>query len=229
MNKHFQSTCWQQFKLVNSGNPKLARRAMNEICTTYWQPLLHFAQSIGCSLEDAEDCVQGFLARASSDEFFAKADPEKGRMRSFLLVTFRRYIYDEWRKSNSQKRGGGTVQINFDDCDEQSPDSDPAIAYDQKWAVTVIGTAKENLQDRYASQGKAEIHRALEFCIDGTPLEDFKATASELDMSDSALKAAVFRIRKRFGEEVRKAVAETVANENDIDDELSWLIEVLNK
>lgn len=229
MSNHFQSTCWLQFKQVNSGNPKLARRAMNEICTAYWLPLLHFAQSIGCSHEDAEDCVQGFLAMASSGEFFSEADPEKGRMRSFLLVTFRRYIYDEWRKSRAKKRGGGVALLDFDDCNEPSPDSGPAVAYDQKWAVTVINTAKENLQTRYASQGKEQIHRALEPCIDGTPLEDFDVTAELLSLSPSALKAAVFRIRKRFGEEVRKAVAETVANENDIDDELSWLIEVLNK
>lgn len=232
MSRHssnFQTTCWEHFQSINSGNPRLVKRALNEICKTYWTPLYHFAVSMGCSHQEAEDCVQGFLATASTSDFFNQADQSKGRMRSFLLISFKRYVYDEWKKNRAKKRGGDTLTCSYHEVDSSSNEPDPAIAFDQHWAITVIETAKSNLKKRYTLQNKKQLYAQLEACIDGTPLPHAQKVSEALEMSPSALKAAIFRIRQRFGQEVRNAVAETVTSEHEIDDELSWLIEVLNK
>jgi len=202
---------------------------MNEICQTYWHPLHRFALSIGCSHEDAEDCVQGFLAKSSESDFFTLTDPNKGKMRSYLLIAFKRYIYDVWKKSHALKRGGGVAFTTLEKCSPPSDDSDPSLAFDQQWALTVIASAKENLKHRYHKIGKSQHFIELESCIDGSPLANTSKTAETLGVSTSTLKTIIHRIRKRFGEEVRKAVTETVASEEDIDDELRWLIDVLGK
>lgn len=202
---------------------------MNDICQTYWQPLHHFALSLGCNNEDAEDCVQGFLAKAAENDFFTLADPNKGLMRSYLQVAFKRYIYDIWKKGHALKRGGGAQITHLNSYHQHAIDEEPSLAFDRQWALTVIETAKKGLKIRYCSIGKELHFSELEGCLDGSALADTSKTAKILNISTATLKTVVFRIRKRFGEEVRKAVMETVANENDIDDEIRWLITVLEK
>ena len=52
--------------------------------------------------------------------------------------------------------------------------------------------------------------------------------AAELGMSTGAVKVAVHRLRKGFGEAVRAEVAQTVDNEDEVTEELRYLIEVLS-
>lgn len=200
---------------------------MNDICLTYWRPLHHFALSLGCSNEDAEDCVQGFLAKAGGNDFFNNADPKRGRMRSYLLVAFRRYIYDDWKKCQALRRGGNAQITPLKSHHQLSTCADPALIFDQQWAITIIEAAKKNLKLRYHNLGKDLHFSTLETCIDGSSLADTNKAAETLGISTATLKTAVYRIRKRYGEEVRKAVIETVANEDEVDDELRWLIKVL--
>ena len=226
---HFPSTCWTRFQQIHSGNPVLAQRALNEVCSTYWKPLHTYALSIGCSHQDAEDCVQGFLAKAASPGFFNDTDSKKGKMRSFLLVSFKRYIYDVWKKQLALKRGGGVKPLSLEESRDHPITADPALAYDQQWAILMVDQAKEALKQRYQSQGNAALHQALEPYLDGTPLSHPESLATQLGMSVSALKAAAHRHRKRFGTAIHFAVAETVDEPSQVEAELQWLIQILSK
>lgn len=226
--RKFPSTRWTCVQRICSGDKAEARAAMEEVCQTYWRPLYGFAISMNSSHQDAEDCVQGFLARVSSEDFFEDVSPHAGKLRSYLLVSFKRYIYDSWKKESSQKRGGTSRNLPLDEfllADNQA--SDPARAYDQEWAKVVVDDTHERLKNRYIEQGNEEIYHELEPYIDGSPLEDTEATAQKLNLSSVALKSAVHRIRRRFGDELKKVVAETVHSEDDVDEEIRWLIKVL--
>ena len=48
-------------------------------------------------------------------------------------------------------------------------------------------------------------------------------------MSEGAVRVAVHRMRKRFGECLRAELAETVADPADIDDELKHLLSVVSR
>jgi len=227
--KKFPSTKWTCIQRICSGDESEARAAMEAVCQTYWLPLLSFAKSMKLSHQDAEDCVQGFLSRISSGNFFDDLAPYRGKLRSYLLVSFKRYIYDEWKKQSSQKRGGSIPDLSLDEFlvkDEIT--SEPDIVFDQEWAKVVVDETYVRLENRYNEQGKGTVYRELKSCIDGSPVENTVATAQKLEISSTALKSAVHRIRRRFGEELHKAVAETVHAEDDVDEEIRWLIKVLN-
>ena len=53
-----------------------------------------------------------------------------------------------------------------------------------------------------------------------------KAGKSELF---DAVKVAVHRLRRRYGQLLRSAISETVSNETDLNDEMRYLVEVLRK
>jgi RNA polymerase sigma-70 factor (ECF subfamily) len=226
----FPSTRWTCIQRICSGNKSEARAAMEEVCQTYWRPLYGFAISMNPSHQDAEDCVQGFLVRVSSEDFFDAMTPHRGKLRSYLLVSFKRYIYDSWKKQSSQKRGGANRDLTLDEfLVEDEHGSDPALAYDQEWAKVVVDDTHERLKNRYIEQGNIEIFNELESCIDGTPLVNTADTAQKLNLSSVALKSAVHRIRRRFGDELRKVVAETVHSEDDVEEEIRWLIKILQR
>ena len=53
--------------------------------------------------------------------------------------------------------------------------------------------------------------------------------AAQLGMSEGAVKVAVHRLRRRFGNLLRAAITETVSNEADLNDEMRYLVAVLRK
>jgi len=52
--------------------------------------------------------------------------------------------------------------------------------------------------------------------------------AAALGMSEGAARVAVHRLRKRFRELFRAAVADTVSGPEEVEDELRYLVEVLS-
>jgi len=53
--------------------------------------------------------------------------------------------------------------------------------------------------------------------------------ATSLGMSEGAIKVALHRLRQRYGELVRAEIAQTVANQEDVDEELRYLFAVLRE
>lgn len=151
-------------------------------------------------------------------------------MRSLLLVAFKRFIFDIWKKNSAQKRGRDTTVFQSDEeLISLENTLNPSIAYDQQWAIIIVEQAKSNLSQRYREQGNENLYSHLEPLIEDKGETDYKTLAETLNLSLSAVKSAIHRIRQRFGSEIRAAVAETVADENEIEAELSWLIQVLSK
>jgi len=82
------------------------------------------------------------------------------------------------------------------------------------------------LREEFARQGKTEVFAALEPCLTGgEEMLPYAELMVRLDMKPSALKMAVHRLRKRFGELLREEIAQTVARPEEVDAEIRHLIE----
>ena len=141
----FQPTRWTLVAKLNA-EPLQSNQALNQLCAIYWHPLYVFARSSGKSPEDAEDAVQGFLARGVDKALFSMADQQRGKMRNFLLTSFKRFMKDEWVKQMAEKRGGGNV-ISIDFAEEEShfanhAAEDPALGFDKRWALMMVEQAR---------------------------------------------------------------------------------------
>lgn len=228
----FQATRWTLVQRVKEANTVDAQEALNVLCSLYWRPLYVFARSYGRSMEDAEDVVQGFLAKGIEKALFSAADREKGKMRTFLLTAFKRYLRDEYVKSVAQKRGDGKVdatdiaaeESRWEDVDA----ADPTASFDKRWAIIVVESAREQLRKKYASEGKEEFYEALAESLTGEVEGGYQAIADRLDVSLSAVKVGVHRLRKRFGEMLRAEIVETIGEGEDPDKELKYLIGILS-
>ncbi len=101
----FQSTRWTVV-LAAAGDhatPSQSHEALSELCRIYWRPVYLILRRDGHAPADAQDLTQGFFADFITTRFYARADREKGRFRSFLLGVLKHFVSDcgrvRWRKS----------------------------------------------------------------------------------------------------------------------------------
>ena len=231
-NSSFQATRWTLVQRVKEANAADAQEALNVLCSMYWRPLYAFARGYGRSMEDAEDVVQGFLAKGIEKALFSAADQDKGKMRTFLLTAFKRYLRDEHVKSVALKRGDGKVDTTDIAAEEErwadSKAVDPTVGFDKRWAIIVVESAREQLEKKYASEGKSDLYKALADSLTGELEEGYQSIADRLEISLSAVKVGVHRLRKRFGEMLRAEIVETIGEGEDADQELRYLIGILS-
>ncbi|MEZ5300352.1 MAG: sigma-70 family RNA polymerase sigma factor [Verrucomicrobiales bacterium] len=230
----FPATRWSLVLRARGADERAAGRALSELCGAYWYPLYVYARRVGNGAEDAEDLTQGFFARLLEKDYFAEADQRRGRLRSFLLASFKHYMHDEWDKSRAQKRGGGETPLSIDAAmaeeryrlepqDKASPD----VVYERRWALTALENFVGALRDDYAAAGKAEVFDALQPHLTGDAEGGYAGAAEKLGISEGAARVAAHRLRKRYGEVMRREIAQTVETEDEVDDEIRTLFAAL--
>ena len=100
----FPSTDW---RLVFASRPHGAsgtRESTAELCAVYWYPVYAFLRKRGHSTDDAADLTQGFFAHILGNGLLARAQPEKGRLRSLLLASLTNFVTNERERTSARKR-----------------------------------------------------------------------------------------------------------------------------
>jgi RNA polymerase sigma-70 factor (ECF subfamily) len=230
----FATTRWDVVLASAETQVPGADRALTELCRTYWPPLYAFVRRRGYSVADAEDLVQEFFAHFLQDRAIKKADSGRGRFRTFLLTSLSNFLANEWDRAGAAKRGGKFQFIAIDQLAAAeweaaaSDSSDSAeMAFDVRWAQTIIDAALAQLRDEAKARGKGEVFETLRRFLAADNVTSYEAAAAELNMPASALKTAIHRLRANFRAVVRREVARTVASPSEIEEELRYLRSVL--
>jgi RNA polymerase sigma-70 factor (ECF subfamily) len=229
--RQFTTTRWSVVVAAGRDSTVESRQALETLCETYWQPLYFFVRHRGHSADEAEDLIQGFFLRLLEKGAVEKADRERGRFRTFLLSSLKNYLVDEWRRTETGKRGGGQVVLSLDfdsmqhlcgpDC---FPDLSPDLVFARRWAVTLIERTLDRLREAYRGAGNEKVFKELKPCMNGDKdRPPYRKLAGTLDMTEGAVKMAVHRLRQRFRDTLREEIAQTVADPSEIDDELQAL------
>ena len=211
-----------------------AEAALEKLCRTYWFPLYAFARRQGNSPEDAQDLTQEFFSRLLEKNYIAKADPERGKFRTFLLRSLKNFLINEWKRAGRLKRGGGLEFLSIDAnaaedryAAEAPDESNPDAEYETRWAVTLIELVLTSLRHEFDEADKTRLFEELKGFIWGDKSSaSYAEIGGQLNLSEGTVKMAVHRLRQRFRELLREEVAHTVARPEDIDDELRHLIRV---
>jgi purine-nucleoside phosphorylase len=105
----FLTTRWTLVVGSQGRDTTVVRRALEELCQTYWRPVHAFIRRRGHAVHEAQDLTQEFFARLLASDGLQRADPARGRFRSFLLSAVKHFLANEWDKARTLKRGGGEV------------------------------------------------------------------------------------------------------------------------
>jgi RNA polymerase sigma factor (sigma-70 family) len=227
----FLSTSWTLVLAAGSTSNE-GQAALDALCRRYWFPLYSFLRRRGHAHHEAEDLTQSFFGELLRRRDLGQAQREKGRFRSFLLTALKNHVSDEKSRDRAQKRGGGRKILPLDIQSaearyslEPAHDLTPERLFDRQWARTLIDQALVDLRLHYASTSQEKLFDALKTClIDQENRIPMAQVAATLKMTEAAAKVASHRMRKRFGKILRSGVAATVANPEDVEDELRSLL-----
>jgi DNA-directed RNA polymerase specialized sigma24 family protein len=232
----FATTHWNVVLAAGQPESPEAALALEQLCRTYWYPLYAHVRRQGRTPEDSQDLTQAFFAHLFRQDFLHGLGSDKGRFRSFLLACLNHFLSDERDRAQAAKRGRGHPVISLDAQlaerrfrEEPSDGVTPEIAYERRWAATLLERAQNRLATEYAARGKTDLLRRLEeFPLGERGESSFRDSAFRLGLSESALKSAVHRMRFRYREMVREEVAHTVKDPDEVEAELRHLIAVVS-
>jgi RNA polymerase sigma-70 factor (ECF subfamily) len=232
----FATTHWSVVLAAGTAQSSEANQALEQLCRTYWYPLYAYIRRRGHDAAEAQDLTQEFFSRLCKKNYPAQADRAKGKFRSFLLLTLNHFLADEHDRATTQKRGGGQTVISLDDespenryrlepADELSPEK----LFERRWAQTILDQALNRLRAEFVQQGKAAVYEVLKAFEPGEQNAlSYAEAAARLDVTESAVKSMIYRLRERHRELVREEIAHTVSTVAEVDEELRHLIALIS-
>jgi RNA polymerase sigma-70 factor (ECF subfamily) len=230
----FATTHWSVVLTAGTGDAPEARNALEKLCQAYWYPLYGYVRRRGYSPDDAKDLTQSFFAWLLERNWLGRADQQRGRFRSFLLTSFSRFLANEWDRFKAQKRGGGQiVALEFDAAEmlcqgELANNMTPEQSFERRWAIILLDQVMNRLSAEFAQDGKSELFAILKPCLLGERTsQPYAALADKVGMTEGSVKVAVHRLRQRYRQILRDAIADTVEKPEEIEGELRHLFSVL--
>ena len=229
----FPTTRWTLVVAAGDHRRKEASSALVSLCESYWYPLYAYLRRRGYPADQAQDLTQEFFMRVLEGRYLDRANPEKGRFRSFILASLKFFVADENDRDRAQKRGGGMlVPLEFSSGEERyqrepAHDETPERIFERRWALSVLERVVERLRDEFVQHGRPEQFERLKVFLLGQSDAPYAALAGEMKTSEGALKVAIHRLRKRYRHLFREEIADTVADPADVESELQYLASVL--
>jgi RNA polymerase sigma factor (sigma-70 family) len=232
----FATTHWSVILAAAEEDSPRAAAALEQLCRTYWKPLYVYVRRRGYGTEDAQDLTQEFFFGFLRKHRFARADPLRGRFRSFLLSSINHFLANEWDRVRAVKRGGRVSFIALEDntverlCLQESfTRASPEQIYEKSWAMALLQRVLGRLREEWAAAGRSRQFDELKPGLTGEqPSKGYADLASRLETTEAAVKMAVKRLRTRYGQLLREEIAHTVADATEAEDELRYLCTVMS-
>jgi len=221
-----------------TGN-ETARKALSELCKTYWRPIFAFICRRGYSIPDAQDLTQDFFLMVLEGNLLQRADSSRGRFRSLLLKALQNFLIDSAAKKNARKRGGEMQFVSWDEWMSETPSQlsisgreaehwSAETIYDVRWAATVVEYALRQVGEEFEKKGRRRVFDVLSSYLEADRQDvSYTSLSKTLGVPETNVKRLVHQMRQRYRALLREQVAQTVENADDVDEELRYLCAAL--
>jgi RNA polymerase sigma-70 factor (ECF subfamily) len=228
----FPKTSWTL--VVAAGDPmhQDCRDALVRLCENYWYPVYAYVRRRGYSEMEAQDLTQDFFVRILEGRYLNRADPNRGRFRSFLLNSCKFFLADQADRARAQKRGAGAIlpfevasgeqRYRFEPLDNETPEH----IFERGWALMLLDRAVSRLRDEFTQHGTPGDFEKLKVFLLGQAEVPYADLAREMGAPEGRLKVAIHRLRKRYRNLFMSEIAETVADPAEVNSE-KFLFSVL--
>jgi RNA polymerase sigma factor (sigma-70 family) len=204
----FHTTSWS---LVRSSRNL---EVLNALVGIYWKPLYFFVRQQGHDNETAKDIVQEFVTTLIERDAFLKADPARGRFRTFLLSALGNFLKDRARGLARGKRGGGQALLSIDVQSgekefvlESRAGEAPERVLGRAWARTLWSRSMADLE------GDPAHLEAFRMYLRDAGYEEICARTG---LSVAAAKVAVHRLKQRLRDVLLGYLARTAADDAEL-------------
>ncbi|HOU22067.1 MAG TPA: hypothetical protein PKX16_07585 [Kiritimatiellia bacterium] len=237
----FPTTDWGLFVDIRGGSQAKKQAALEILARRYWKPVFRFLQFSGKDEESAKDLTQAFFAEWIESNAFAKADEQKGRFRSFMLASLKRFAANEHRADQAQKRRPAAGLLSLDELmdNEEKPfepeDADtPDKAFDRAWAVEVVRRVLKHLETECRNKGQVAhfdifSRRLIQPILNGLEAPSMAMLAARHGLTEkqagNLLETAKRAYRRLLEEEIRLYAA----SDSEVSEEVMNIFAILNQ
>jgi RNA polymerase sigma-70 factor (ECF subfamily) len=207
----FPTTEWSMMTAASSSE------CWNGIALAYWRPIFYFIRARRYPLQDAEDLTQEFLFRVFSKELASKADPARGRFRSYLLRILTRFLSEQVGGRATRQRQFDRKQIAIsqlltedDRRFEPTVDQDPETVFMQAWARSILAEAHLQTLMELEAEGKPHwlaIYHHATTDSPGQPRPTQEQLAARYELSRDQVRYAIEQVPKRIMSKLAKLIS----------------------
>jgi RNA polymerase sigma-70 factor (ECF subfamily) len=167
--------------------------------------------------DDAEDLTQGFFAELIARNDLATIEPERGRLRAYLVTAIGNYLANADRDARRQRRGGGTQVVSLEEealveIEENlksNPSASPERALERRLALRVLAAARKQLYEEWVEKGREQHWHALCHLLEQDPERgEYRRLSEKLGYDEVNTRQLVRRLRERH-----RRIVEYLANE----------------
>jgi RNA polymerase sigma-70 factor (ECF subfamily) len=231
----FATTHWSVVLAAGQSGSEQQAAALEKLCRAYWYPLYAYVRRRGHGPEDAQDLTQEFFLRLIEKNWLNGVAPEGARFRSYMLTMVKGFLANAYDRAQAAKRGGGRVIVPLDPqqaeerfSNEPATTETPESVFERRWALAVLEEALHRLRAAAGAADKARHFEHLNPFLSREPDDgEYARLAEQLGMSAGAVGVAVHRLRQRYRETLRATVADTLANPDQVDEELGHIFAAL--
>ncbi|MAD19862.1 MAG: hypothetical protein CMJ52_06530 [Planctomycetaceae bacterium] len=215
--------------------------SLDRLVRRYWPPLFAYVRATGCSPQEANDVVQGFIADVILERNLpGSADRDRGRFRGLLFRSIGNYLKDRHRRETSLKRrpaAGRPTSIDVTDpgmlaCGDRDT---PERSFTRHWVATLLRRAVETVRSSFLdSQRETEWmileSRLVRPMLDGSDPVPYASLVESLGLRDVPQAAAYLVNGKRaLGRAILDEIGETVPSPGQVDSEARDLLRLLSE
>jgi RNA polymerase sigma-70 factor (ECF subfamily) len=219
-NHEFDTTSWSLIRAVGEVH------AFDTFVRIYWKPLYFFVRQHGADNETAKDIVQEFLTTVLERGSLTKADPARGRFRTFLLAALTNFMKDRQKAASRQKRGGDQTILSLDFADgereyalEVASGEPPEKVLHRTWARTLWKQALAELK------GEPSHLEAFKLYMADVGYEEI---GRRTGLTPAAAKMAVHRMKGQLKDIVQHYILQTVQDEDELQAEIAEFMGLLS-
>jgi DNA-directed RNA polymerase specialized sigma24 family protein len=197
------ATRWSLLGGLHHGGEAERAAAWGWFAQVYWPAVYGYVRRSGLSPEDAGDATQDFFAHALSSQLIDKADKARGRLRTLVMVSMKRFLITQYRASTTQRRGGagpGPISLDLAEVEgwygrEPSDGLTPEVMFDRRWLASLLREAVHAVKADFDERGSGDAFaQALPLALDAG-----ERGSAELESTKSpALRSQAHRIRKQL-------------------------------
>ena len=231
----FATTNWSLVLAVMDTAPGRSFDALERLCTRYWFPVYASIRRHGNDVHQAEDLTQGFFEFVIEHGLLQRAQRDRGRFRNFILTSLNNFLHNHHDRATAAKRGGKHQIVPLDDVNaEQILASEPAQTGARGFVRPPLGRhphpASHGKPPRRVRRTRARrpfMMRCCPICPANPRRATMTGSPRVSAMETGTLRVALHRFRHRFGELLRSEVAYTVADPDEVEEEIRYLLSVL--
>jgi RNA polymerase sigma-70 factor (ECF subfamily) len=154
----FLTTHWSLVEHIRS-DEETDQALIGLLLERYWKPVYCYLRRKGCDNEEAKDLTQGFFHEVVLNRnLVQRADPTKGRFRTFLLHALDQYLINERRRQGRQKRQpkGRLVPLDIAEppvLPEATSSLSAEESYHYAWTAALLDHVLEDVETQCLADG----------------------------------------------------------------------------